>query len=227
MVDVPNFPTPKVAGHGGHLVYGRYKDRRVLIATGRVHLYENRSPDEVVFAVRVAAALGAQAVILTNASGSVDRDIPAGSLVLIKDQMNLTGRNCGFREDGGVTFTDMGDAYDRAWRGRVLESQKIKDCVYASVSGPTYETPAEARMLAILGANIVGMSTALECIAARMAGVRVLGISLVTNMAGGMGAAIDHSEVLATAKNQEPNISLLLETAIVTSLLGTAQGARP
>lgn len=218
MHDVPNLPGPKVAGHGGQLIYGRYKNKcNVLIATGRVHLYEDRSPDDVVFGVRLAVALGAKAVVLTNASGSVDPNIPAGSLVLIKDQINLSGRNCGFRSDGGVTFTDMDNAYDQAWRTRFMETHKASECVYASVSGPTYETRAEARMIALLGANVVGMSTVLECIAARMLGIKVLGISLVTNMAGGIGGAIDHGEVLNTAKNQAANISSWLDRALVTS----------
>lgn len=218
MKDVPNLPGPKVTGHGGHLIYGRYKNKcQVLIATGRVHLYENRTPDDVVFGVRMAAALGAKSVVLTNASGSVDIGIPAGSLVLIKDQINLSGRNCGFRQDGGVTFTDMDDAYNQSWRTRFLEAHKASECVYASVSGPTYETRAEARMLGMMGANVVGMSTVLECIAARMLGLRVMGISLVTNMAGGLGGAIDHGDVLATAKNQEANISSFLDVAIASS----------
>jgi purine-nucleoside phosphorylase len=218
MSDVPNLPGPKVAGHGGQLIYGRYKNKcQVLIATGRVHLYENYSPDEVVFGVRMAAALGAKAVVLTNASGSVDPQIPAGSLVLIQDQINLSGRNCGFRDDGGVTFTDMDNAYDQAWRTDFLATGKVRECVYASVSGPTYETRAEARMLGLMGANIVGMSTVLECIAARMLGIKVLGISLVTNMAGGIGGAIDHGEVLSTAKNQAANISSMLDRALATS----------
>lgn len=218
MHDVPNLPGPKVAGHGGQLIYGRYKNKcNVLIATGRVHLYEDRSPDDVVFGVRLAVSLGAKSVVLTNASGSVDPKIPAGSLVLIKDQINLSGKNCGFRSDGGVTFTDMDNAYDQAWRARFMETLKANECVYASVSGPTYETRAEARMIAMLGANVVGMSTVLECIAARMLGIKVMGISLVTNMAGGIGGAIDHGEVLNTAKNQAVNISSWLDRAMATA----------
>ncbi len=215
MSDIIHFPKPAVAGHGSQLIYGKYAGKNVLIATGRVHLYEGRSCDEVVFGVRMAATLGAKGVILTNAAGSVDRRLPAGTLMAIKDQMNLTRQNC---EAGAhktnVIFTDMMNCYDKEWRSKVMAQCKLPEGVYTGLTGPSYETMAEAKMLAVLGTNVVGMSTVLECIAARTLGVKVLGLSFVTNMAGGLGGGILHAEVLEIAKKNKAVLANALATAI-------------
>lgn len=217
MLDVVHFPNPAVAGHGSQLIYGQLAGKKILIATGRVHLYEGRACDEIVFGVRMAAALGAKGVVLTNAAGSVDRKLPAGTLMAIKDQMNLTGQNC---EAGAhnktVIFTDMMNCYDKQWREKVMAQCNLPEGVYAGVTGPSYETMAEAKMLAVLGANVVGMSTVLECIAARTLGLRVLGLSFVTNMAGGLGGAILHSDVLEIAQKNKSILATALAAAITS-----------
>jgi purine-nucleoside phosphorylase len=219
MQAIPHFPAPAVAGHGADLIHGSLHGRKILIATGRVHLYEGYSPDDVVFATRLACKIGCQKIILTNASGSVDPGYPAGSLVILKDHMNLTGKNCEAITPGvPAHFTDMTDPYDVDWSARIITAIKseVKPLagIYAGLVGPSYETTAEARMLAILGANIVGMSTVQECIAARTLGMKVLGLSLVTNMAGGLGGPVNHAEVLAAGKAKTAAIRTALSAAI-------------
>lgn len=218
MRDVPGMPAPAVEGHGADLIFGTRDGKRVLIATGRVHMYEGYSPGDVVFATRMVQRLGCAGIILTNAAGSVDHNYPAGTLVAIKDQMNLTGRNCEATTSGvPARFTDMLDAYDPAWLAAVTRETGLAQGVYAGLVGPSYETPAEARMLRVLGANMVGMSTVQECIAARTLGMKVFGLSLITNMAGGMGGPVDHKEVLAAGKDRKDQITAILETVIRTS----------
>lgn len=215
MREITGLPAPSVDGHGSDLVFGTRDNKRILIATGRVHMYEGYSPDEVVFATRMAHQLGCKGIILTNAAGSVDHDYPAGTLVAIKDQMNLTGRNCEATTPGiPARFTDMLDAYDPAWLARVIRETGVAQGIYAGLTGPSYETPAEARMLRLLGANMVGMSTVLECIAARTLGMKVFGLSLITNMAGGMGGPVDHKQVLAAGKDRRGQMTAILEAAI-------------
>ena len=213
MSDIPNVPAPGVAGHGSHFLWGTSAGKTILVATGRVHLYEGRTCDEVVFVVRMAAAMGVKGLILTNAAGSVDRKLPAGTLVLIKDQLNLTGFSAETAQKPRITFTDMMNCYDAAWRGRVAKLCKLPEGVYAGLTGPAYETMAEAHMLATLGAHTVGMSTVQECITARTIGMKVLGLSFVTNLAGGLGGAIDHKDVLAVAQSNKP----LLQQALVSA----------
>jgi len=215
MREVPGLLAPAVEGHGAEFVFGTRDRKRVLIATGRLHMYEGYSPDEVVFATRMVRRLGCQGIILTNAAGSVDHDFPAGNLVAIKDQMNLTGRNCEMARPGvKAAFTDMMDAYDPRWLVRVARETGIAQGVYAGLTGPSYETAAEARMLRLLGANMVGMSTVLECIAARTLGMKVFGLSMITNMAGGLAGPVDHAQVLAAAASRKDQMAAVLDSAI-------------
>lgn len=215
MSEIPHMPRPKVAGHGSQFQWGRHSGKNILIATGRIHLYEGRSCDDVVFAVRTAAAMGIKGVVLTNAAGSVDRKLPAGTLMLIKDQLNLTGQSAeAGANKSSVVFTDMMNCYDQSWRKQVMEKCRLPEGIYAGLTGPAYETMAEARMLSILGAHVVGMSTVQECLAARTLRLRVLGLSFVTNMAGGLGGAINHTDVLAIAQSRKSLLNSALEAAI-------------
>ncbi len=228
MSAIPHFPSPAVAGHGDDLIFGTRNQKSVLIATGRVHLYEGYSANDVVFATRLAHQLGCRAVILTNAAGSVDLRYPPGSLIAISDQINLTGQNCEATTPGvPAKFTDMTNAYDRDWRKQVIAATGIPEGIYAGVVGPSYETPAEARMLALHGANVVGMSTVQESIAARTLGMKVFGLSLVTNMSGGLGVdanqgasgfgATSHAEVLDAGRKMAGKINSVLSAALAAS----------
>jgi inosine/guanosine/xanthosine phosphorylase family protein len=200
-------PSPRVAGHNPQVFYSPAGGGTLVLA-GRVHLYEGYSADDVAAGVRCAAGVGARRLVVTNAAASVHPEWPPGSLVAISDHLNLTGANPltgpspGGNPDGGPgagpRFVDMGGAYDPAWRDAVLAGGGVDHAgVYAAVLGPSYETPAEVRMLAGLGADLIGMSTVCEVVAARQLGVRVLGLSLVTNLAAGLADGLDHAEVVA------------------------------
>lgn len=204
---IPEFPVPTVAGHEGRLVVGRMGEVAVAMLQGRVHLYEGAPPDDVVFGVRLLAWTGVKALLVTNAAGAVNPDLAPGELVRITDHLNLTGVNplTGPNDDRlGTRFPDLANAYDPAL-GKLLDAcadrlgAPLRSGVYAGVHGPSYETPAEIRMLRTLGADLVGMSTVLEVIAARHAGVRVAGVSLVANRAAGLSTRpLSHEEVLAS-----------------------------
>jgi len=199
MVDLPGFAAPTVVGHGGTVRSVRAGDRRVLILLGRTHLYEGRGVAPVVHGVRTAAAAGCRVVVLTNAAGGLRPDFSIGQPVLISDHLNLTATS----PLVGATFVDLTDLYSTRLRALATEiDPTLADGVYAGLPGPHFETPAEIRMLRALGADLVGMSTVLEAIAARAAGVsEVLGLSLVTNLAAGMtGEPLDHEEVLAAGQ---------------------------
>jgi purine-nucleoside phosphorylase len=197
-----------VAGHAGKLVFGKHAGLAIAAMQGRVHLYEGHSPERVVLGVRVMIALGAKTVIVTNAAGGIREDLAPGALMSIEDHLNLTGHNClvGPNDDAlGPRFPQLSDAYDadlRALAARVAEADGLvlSSGVYAGLLGPSYETPAEIRMLRTLGADAVGMSTVLEVIAARHMGARCLALSCITNRAAGLSArAPSHAEVQATA----------------------------
>lgn len=195
-------PPATVAGHAGRFVAGRLAGVDVLVQQGRLHLYEGHEPGAVVGAVRAAADAGADTFVVTNAAGGLHADLRPGSLLAITDQLNLTGRNP--LVGPAPVFVDLADAYDPALRALAHTAARevgedLTDGVYAGVAGPSYETPAEARMLHRLGADAVGMSTVLEVIAARARGLRVLGLSLVTNVLGPGAAPLRHEDVLATA----------------------------
>lgn len=221
---IPNFPlSTGVVGHAGELVLGSVGKMSVAVLSGRVHFYEGRSFWEVVFPARVLARLGVEAVILTNAAGGIRRSFKPGDLMLISDHINGFGSNplIGPNEDAlGPRFPDMSAVYDPALR-RIAKAEArklripLREGVYAGLHGPSYETPAEIRAYARLGAHAVGMSTVPEAIALRHAGVRVLGISTITNMAAGiLPKPLDHAEVLATTRRIGSRFVKLL-TAIV------------
>ncbi|PWW22890.1 purine-nucleoside phosphorylase [Geodermatophilus normandii] len=196
--DLPGFAAPTAVGHGGQVRSVRVGDRRVLLFLGRTHLYEGRGVEPVVHGIRTAAAAGVRTVVLTNAAGGLAPEHRVGQAVLISDHLNLTARS----PLVGATFVDLTDLYSARLRelARSIEPD-LAEGVYAALPGPHYETPAEIRMLRTLGADLVGMSTALEAIAARAAGIEVLGLSMVTNAAAGItGEKLDHEEVLAAGK---------------------------
>jgi purine-nucleoside phosphorylase len=196
--ELPGFAAPTAAGHGGEARSVRVGDRRVLLFLGRTHLYEGVGVQPVAHGVRTAAAAGARTVILTNAAGGLSPDHRVGQAVLISDHLNLTARS----PLVGPSFVDLTDLYSARLRALARElDPTLTEGVYAALPGPHYETPAEIRMLRTLGADLVGMSTALEAIAAKAAGLEVLGLSMVTNAAAGVtGEPLDHAEVLAAGR---------------------------
>ncbi|WP_229022837.1 purine-nucleoside phosphorylase [Actinomarinicola tropica] len=204
LVDLPGFATSTVPGHGGSVRSSWIGNRRVLTFQGRVHLYEGNPPHTVVHAVRSAVMAGCDVVVLTNAAGSLNPDFQVGDGVLISDHINLTGQSALWGppppEPFGSRFVDLTDLYAGRLRAIAREvAPGIGEGVYAALHGPNYETPAEIRMLRTLGADLVGMSTALEAMAARHLGAEVFGLSLVTNLAAGVGESkLDHTEVLET-----------------------------
>lgn len=207
--DVPHMPSSSVVGHAGNLCIGSVRGVPLACLQGRVHLYEGHPPDRVTFGVRLLAALGCRAVLLTNAAGGIHAAMSPGDLMLIADHLNLTARNplVGPNDDAlGKRFPDLSQAYDPAIAESARRAAKergvgLRDGVYACVLGPSYETPAEIRMLRTLGADAVGMSTVPEVIALRHAGVRVGAISCITNLAAGISPTpLDHSEVEAIAR---------------------------
>jgi purine-nucleoside phosphorylase len=208
VTDLPGFAAPVVAGHAGRLRSLSVGGSRVLVFLGRTHLYEGRGVDPVVHGVRTAAAAGCRTVILTNAAGGLREGFQVGQPVLISDHLNLTGRS----PLVGPRFVDLTNAYAPRLRALAREVEpELAEGVYAALPGPQYETPAEIHMLRGLGADLVGMSTALETIAARAEGCQVLGMSLVTNLAAGMtGEPLDHAEVLAAGQAAATRMGLLL-----------------
>jgi purine-nucleoside phosphorylase len=209
--DLPGFEPPSVEGHSGKVRSLDVGGKRVLALLGRTHLYEGRGVDPVVHGVRVAAAAGCRVIVLTNAAGGLRSGMQPGDPVLIRDHLNLTGRT----PLHGPRFVDMTDVYSPRLRAKVREiDPAITEGVYAMFPGPQYETPAEVRMAGILGADLVGMSTVLEAIAARAAGCDVLGLSLVTNLAAGLGEKLDHEEVLATGAASAARMGELLAQLI-------------
>ncbi len=209
-------PIAPLAGHSGEALVGLWRGKRVLAFAGRVHLYQGFSAQQVTFSVALAAAVGATTLILTNAAGGLNRDLAAGDLMLITDHLNLTGTNPLVGSQLENPFIDMQGAYSLRLRTIAHSADsKLREGVYASVLGPTYETPAEARYLRTLGADAVGMSTVMETIAARTRGMEVLGISLITNMVG--SANTNHAEVTTAAGNSAPRLAALLD-GILTKL---------
>jgi purine-nucleoside phosphorylase len=200
--DVPHWPAPAVEGHGGALVLGRTGDRLVACLTGRVHLYEGHAPADVVRAVRTLRQLGVGAFLLTNAAGGIGAELSPGDLMVIADHLNLTGCSplVGPHEPAlGPRFPDQSAVWDRELRARLHQcAPGLRSGVYAGLLGPSYETPAEVRMLKALGADAVGMSTVHEATALHAMGARVCGLSLITNLAAGLGEArLSHDEVVA------------------------------
>jgi len=220
---IPNFPQSTAIGHAGRLVIGNVGDIPVAGMQGRVHLYEGYSVKEVAFPIRVFARMGIKAVIITNAAGGINRNYSQGCLVAIRDHVNLQGVNplAGPNDERfGLRFPDMTQGYDREFQRFVTEEGKrlalnIHNGVYLAVQGPSYETPAEIYSFRAIGADLVGMSTVPEVIAARHSGIRVLGISCVTNMAAGTtDALLNQEEVLETAARIKSQFIALLRAVI-------------
>lgn len=221
--EIPYFPRSTAIGHAGQLVVGKVGAIPVAGMQGRVHLYEGYSPKDVVFPIRVFARMGVKAVVLTNAAGGIKREFTQGRLVVISDHINLQGVNplTGPNDERfGLRFHDMTDAYDKQFREMTVgEGNRLgigmHEGVYAGLAGPSYETPAEIRYLRTIGADLVGMSTVPEVIAARHSGIRVLGISCVTNAAAGiLDQPLNHVEVLETAERVKGQFIGLLKAVI-------------
>jgi purine-nucleoside phosphorylase len=217
--DLPGWPAATAPGHVGRLLLGRLGGRPVVMLQGRFHLYEGNAPGLVVQPVLLFGRLGAKVVVLTNASGGLDPSFGPGTLMVIRDHLNLTGQNplLGPNADAiGERFPDMTDAWTARLRGRLhaagaAEGVQLVEGVYLGLTGPNYETPAEVRMYAGLGGHAVGMSTVMECIAARWAGLEVCGVSLVTNAgAGYTGEALAHEEVLAAGAEAGPRLARVI-----------------
>jgi len=206
--EIPHYPASTVVGHAGRLVLGTLGGRPVLVIQGRVHSYEGHTPREVAFPVRLAHALGAKRLLLTNAAGGINPAFGPGTLMLITDHLNLTFASplAGPVGEGEVRFPDMSNPYEDGWRGTARNIAltlgiPYREGVYVWTSGPSYETPAEIRFFRQAGADAVGMSTVPEAIQAAALGLPVLGISTITNPAAGLNAeALDHEEVLEVGR---------------------------
>ncbi len=221
--DIPSFPQSTAIGHAGRLVVGNAGGVAVAAMQGRVHLYEGYSPQEVTFPIRVFGRMGMRAVILTNAAGGINLIYSQGALVLIRDHINLQGTNpmVGPNDDRfGVRFPDMTQAYARDYREIARQEghklgMTLHEGVYAGLLGPSYETPAEIEYLRRIGADLVGMSTVAEVIAARHMGIKVLAISCVTNMAAGiLDQTLSHAEVMETGERVKTTLESLLRAVL-------------
>jgi purine-nucleoside phosphorylase len=221
--EIPHFPVSTVAGHAGRLVCGKLGEKKILAMQGRFHFYEGYPMEEVVFPVRVMAMLGIRRLIVTNAAGGVNPDFHPGELMLITDHINFMGTNplIGANDDQlGPRFPDMSHAYDEqglalARRAAQQAGIPLREGVYAAFTGPSYETPAEIRMVRTWGADAVGMSTVPEVIAANHAGMRVTGLSCITNLAAGMQKSLNHEEVMATSARVKDDFKRLLTVLAV------------
>jgi purine-nucleoside phosphorylase len=222
-LDIPGFARPTVEGHAGRLVSGSIEGVSVLAMQGRFHYYEGYSLEEVVFPVRVFGVLGIRSLVLTNAAGGLNVEFDQGSLMVISDHLNLMGANplLGPNDERfGPRFPDMSEVYSRDYQEvAVAEAHavglELRRGIYAALSGPSYETPAEIRMLRTLGADAVGMSTVPEAIVARHMGIKVLGISCITNMAAGLlDQPISHTEVMETGERVHDTFKELLRRVI-------------
>jgi len=220
---IPHFPRARAEGHAGRLVVGSLDGVPVAVMQGRVHLYEGHSPQDVIFPMRVMGSAGMGAAVLTNAAGGINPNYRQGCLVVLRDHINLQGINplTGPNDHRfGPRFFDMSEAYSAALRDAALREGRrlglpVFEGVYAAVSGPSYETPAEIRFLRAIGADLVGMSTVPEVIAARHLGMEILGISCVTNLAAGLSEGpLSHAEVLETGKRVAGQFVALLRAVI-------------
>ncbi|NEW06155.1 purine-nucleoside phosphorylase [Paenibacillus sp. SYP-B3998] len=227
--EVPHFPVSTVEGHEGRFVVGTLEGKQVIVMQGRFHYYEGYSMKKVVFPVYVMKAIGVQTVVMTNAAGGMNRDFQAGDLMVISDHLNMTGDNPLIgpnHNDLGVRFPDMSEAYNREYRqlahqlaktvvGEDGVPLKLQEGVYAGITGPTYCTPAELTMLARIGGDAIGMSTVGEVIAARHTGLKVLGISCITDMAIGEELEpLTHEQVVAVANRTKPKFIALVKAFV-------------
>ena len=221
--DVPGFVESSVSGHAGKLAIGKLCNKNIIAMQGRFHYYEGIAMETVIYPVRLMKQLGVKKFIVTNAAGGINTSFKPGDLMIINDHINLTGSNplIGKNNDSlGPRFVDMSNAYNKdliSLAQKIAENIKvnIQNGVYAGVSGPTYETPAEVKMLRALGADAVGMSTVFEVIAANHAGMEVLGISCITNMASGiLDKPLSHNEVLETGNKVKDKFSLFIKSIL-------------
>jgi purine-nucleoside phosphorylase len=219
--DLPGFPVGGAPGHAGRLRIGVWNSVPIAVLSGRAHYYEGFDPGEITFATRVLAALGIKSLLVTNAAGGINPDFRVGDFMILTDHINFMGMNPlrGAVATGHSRFVDMTRTYDEALRTKLAQAAKavklkVRDGVYIAVSGPSFETPAEIRAFRTLGADAVGMSTVPEVIVARQCGLRVAGLSCITNAAAGLGGkaqVVSSEEVLVVAKNRE---------SIATKLVG-------
>ncbi len=221
--EIPGFPVSTVEGHAGQLVFGLLKGKTVVAMQGRFHFYEGYDMKKVTFPVRVMKALGVETLIVTNAAGGINEQFNAGDLMIISDHINNMGTNplIGPNESAlGVRFPDMSEAYDKDLRNLAKEVAqqldiKVQEGVYVGNTGPCYETPAEVRMLRVLGGDAVGMSTVPEVIVAKHSGLKVLGISCISNMAAGiLDQPLTHDEVIETTEMVKANFLNLVKTIV-------------
>ncbi|MDE1937904.1 MAG: purine-nucleoside phosphorylase [Alphaproteobacteria bacterium] len=234
-VDIPGFSRSTVVGHSGNLVVGDIAGTPLAIMQGRVHGYEGHAPQALAAPIRALRKLGVERLILTNAAGGLKPELPAGTLVIVTDHINF----CGFNplvgpndESVGPRFPDMTNAYDLELRTQLAEAAReagvaVKSGVYLFTLGPNFETPAEVRMFARLGGDVVGMSTVPECLVARHCGMKVVGLSLVTNLAAGLSTApLTHQETIATATNSYEQVEALLLKFFEKNRFGDASNAQ-
>jgi purine-nucleoside phosphorylase len=221
--DIPHFPVSTVGSHAGKLVFGELEGKQVVVMKGRVHYYEGYTMEQVVFPARVMIEMGLEALIITNAAGGVNRNYSTGDFMLITDHINYLGTNplIGANESiWGERFPDMSEPYDREWYLATEETGKklnlnLHRGIYIAVTGPSFETPAEIRFFARIGADAVGMSTVPEVIVANHMGVKVLGISCITNMAAGiLPQKLTSQEVIDTARRVRPDFVRLLKAVV-------------
>ena len=221
--EIPHWPGSTAIGHAGKLIFGRLDGLETVVMAGRAHLYEGYSPQQVAFGVRVLGSLGVKSIVFTNAAGGINLSLERGGVVLISDHINLQGSNplAGPNDDSlGTRFPDMSEAYSARYRVVAHEAARslgvdLREGVYAAMLGPSYETPAEIRYLRTIGADVVGMSTVPEVIAANHMGMRVLAISCVTNMAAGiLPQKINHEEVLETGAMVRDTLVRLLKATL-------------
>ncbi len=209
--DIPGWPVSTAKGHAGKLVTGRIGNTDVIVAAGRAHLYEGYTAQQVTYPIRELARRGVTSLVITNAAGGINLNYKPGDLVLISDHINLMGVN----PLRGPEFIDMTEAYSREYREIAKQAGVLKEGVYAALPGPSYETPAEIRYLRTIGADLVGMSTVPEVIAANHLGIKVLAISCVTNMAAGiLPQKLSHSEVMETGDRVKDTLAALLRAVI-------------
>jgi len=224
--EIPGFPEATVAGHEGAMIVGSLSGREIVALSGRFHMYEGHPAAAAAFPVRVFHALGARDLFVSNAAGGISPKLAVGDLMMISDHLNLMGTNplVGQRQEGETRFPDMTDAYNPGLRWLLRTTAealgiKLREGVYAGLLGPSYETPSEVKMLRLLGADAVGMSTVPEVIVARALGMRVAGVSCITNAAAGVtGAALSHAEVLETTNR----VSAVFESLVTEFLARSA-----
>lgn len=220
--DIPSFPVSTVEGHAGQLVCGTLGGKKVIALQGRFHYYEGYTMEVVTFPIRVMSELGVQSMIVTNAAGGVNRDFTPGDLMMITDHINFFGTNplIGANdEEQGPRFPDLSQAYDLEYQTFIKEAASeldlpLKEGVYFGMTGPTYESPAEIRMINTLGGDSVGMSTVPEVIVARHAGIRVAGISCITNFAAGLGGELNHEDVIEVSTKIRSSFKSLVVTLL-------------